>query len=281
MKNRIIRITDINEIDTSRISVYDMNNRYVDPRGNMYALRYNKMSRRVEIIKLLRTHASDASLMQHEIIRKKISDRAAPETETASDAPDTGDIYELFDPDIFIDEMLNLMKTHKDRLKGIIMNIKKSNVISRDNKNDSVILEDLFRNIDIDGIQQMEKLENYQKELTNYPRSITYYQAKLDDRGRHMIDALAGSTSKIMRFIYLYEMKNQSSDAYRILLRLSNDIYEYLTNRDEESMKNLTPFEKQAYQDAMVSLSNTITEIRDFLTKVKTLDEYVENTDNL
>jgi len=281
MKNRIIRITDINEIDTSRISVYDMNNRYVDPRGNMYALRYNKMSRRVEIIKLLRTHASDASLMQHEIIRKKISDRAAPETETASDAPDTGDIYELFDPDIFIDEMLNLMKTHKDRLKGIIMNIKKSNVISRDNKNDSVILEDLFRNIDIDGIQQMEKLENYQKELTNYPRSITYYQAKLDDRGRHMIDALAGSTSKIMRFIYLYEMKNQSSDVYRILLRLSNDIHDYLANRDEESMKNLTPFEKQAYQDAMVSLSNTINEIRDFLTKIRTLDEYVENTDNL
>ena len=42
MKNVIIRINDISDIDTSKISVYDLNNRYVDTHGTMYGLRYNK-----------------------------------------------------------------------------------------------------------------------------------------------------------------------------------------------------------------------------------------------
>jgi hypothetical protein len=48
MKKRIIRVTDIAEVDTSKISVYDLNNRYVDPLGNMFGLKYNRELRRVE-----------------------------------------------------------------------------------------------------------------------------------------------------------------------------------------------------------------------------------------
>lgn len=282
MKNRIIRINDINEIDTTRVSVYDLNNRYVDARGNMYGLKYNRADRRVEIIKIMRTHTSDASQMHQEIIRKKLHDRTNPDHEKQQiEETKTEDIFNVFDPDIFIDEMLNLMKTHKDRLKGIIMNIKKSNLVSRENKNESVIMEDLFRNIEIDGLLQMDKLENYQKELSNYPRSITYYQAKLDDHGREMIDSLAGNTAKVMRFIYLYEMKNMATEVYRILLRLSSDLHEHISHKEEDDLKALTPGERQSYQDALVSLTNTIGEIRDFLSRLKLMDDYIENSDNL
>jgi hypothetical protein len=42
MKKKIIRINDISEIDTSKISVYDLNNRYVDPKGNLFGLKYDR-----------------------------------------------------------------------------------------------------------------------------------------------------------------------------------------------------------------------------------------------
>lgn len=282
-RTRLIRITDISDIDTSRVSVYDMNNRYVDARGNIYGLKYNREQRRVEVIKLMRTHTSAAPEVQKEIVRKKIQDRTYPGNEVqAQEEEGAGeDLYDFFDPDIFIDSLLTMMKTHRDRMKGIAMNIKKSNVIPRENKNDSVILDDLFRNIDIDGIQQMEKLENYQKELTSYPRSITYYQAKLDDHGRAIIDNLAGSTAKIMRFIYLYEMKNMSDELYRTLLRLLMDLYDSIGHKDEEDMKNMTSGERQSYNDAMVSLSNTIDEIREFQSNLKAFEEYIEHGENL
>jgi len=54
MKQRIIKINDISEIDTSKISVYDLNNRYIDKNGSMFSLKYNRGERKVEIIKIVR-----------------------------------------------------------------------------------------------------------------------------------------------------------------------------------------------------------------------------------
>lgn len=71
MKNVIIRINDISDIDTAKISVYDLNNRYVDMHGNMYGLKYNKALKRMEVIKIVRTHEKNAGTFQQKIIIKK------------------------------------------------------------------------------------------------------------------------------------------------------------------------------------------------------------------
>jgi tRNA A37 threonylcarbamoyladenosine dehydratase len=68
MKKRIIRISDISEVDTSKISVYDLNNRYVDPLGTMFGLKYNRDQRRIEIIKLERIHSSEMLQYQRKIM---------------------------------------------------------------------------------------------------------------------------------------------------------------------------------------------------------------------
>ncbi|HXK65620.1 MAG TPA: hypothetical protein PK348_05090, partial [Spirochaetota bacterium] len=61
MKTRFIRIDDISQIDTSKISTFDLANRYIDKYGNMYGLRYNRAQKKVEIVKIMRTPKKHAS----------------------------------------------------------------------------------------------------------------------------------------------------------------------------------------------------------------------------
>jgi len=55
MKTKFIRIDDVSEIDTSKIGIFDMANRYIDKYGNMYGLRYNRDVKKIEVVKIMRT----------------------------------------------------------------------------------------------------------------------------------------------------------------------------------------------------------------------------------
>jgi hypothetical protein len=280
MKSPIIRINDVSEIDTSRVSVYDLNNRYLDRRGNMYGLKYDRLSKKIQIIRIVRTLTDEAQLLQQKIIRKKIDQTKNPAEE---DFP--AEQFELqeesfFDPDLLVSETLNLVTAHKERLRGIIMNIKNSNIFPKENKHESVELENIFRNLEIDGIQQFEKVENYEKELSHYPRSITYYQAKIDNHGRAVIESLGNNKDKIMNFIHLYEMYISLKAVYRNLKKILMSLVEFINQRDVESGRKFTPFEKQSFEDSQVSIANTLFEIDDILNKLAPLGEYLKSPEN-
>jgi hypothetical protein len=280
MKSPIIRINDVSEIDTSRVSVYDLNNRYLDRRGNMYGLKYDRVSKKIQIIRIVRTLTDEAQLLQQRIIRKKIDQTKNPSEE---DLPsEQFDIQEesFFDPDLVVSETLSLVSAHKERLRGIMMNIKNSNIFPKENKHESVELENIFRNLEIDGIQQFEKVENYEKELSHYPRSITYYQAKIDNHGRAVIEALGNSKDKIMNFIHLYEMYISLRAVYKNLKKILMSLVEFINQRDVESGRKFTPFEKQSFEDSQVSIANTLFEIDDILNKLAPLGEYLKSPEN-
>jgi len=278
MKNVIIRINDISDIDTSKISVYDLNNRYVDTHGTMFGLKYNKGARKIEVIKIVRTHEKNAASFQHKIIQKKrdTGDLPSPGEDLQFPAEegiaeDTGAEY---NPEAFVESAIEMAKTHRERLKGIMMNIRNSNVITKENKTESNQLEDIFRNIDIDGMQGIENLMNYQKELINYPRSLTYYQAKMDDRGRAIIDTLASGNRKVMRFIYLAEMLDNIARLYRNIDRMLKALKDFFEEKNLDDAKWISSHERQSFRDGMVSITTTITEIEDLLDDLKELEEY-------
>lgn len=271
MKTRIIRINSIDEIDTSRISVYDLNNRYIDPKGDMYGLKYNIADKRIEIIKLMRAHAKDAAAVSQQIIRKKhdVLQReaqsepappAAVRAETASQPAAKRPVAAGGDPVSIINAGMELLIVHKNRLNGIIMNLKNSHFIKDEDKTDNIGLDDYFRTISIDAIQKIDKLETYQKELQNYPRSSTYYQSKIDKDGLAIMETLSGDQERLMKFIYRYEMFNGMRGILRQERKLLNDLLRFLSGISGEMMKHLERFEKQNYEDALTSLKNTITE---------------------
>ncbi len=288
MKNIIIRINDVSEIDTSRVSVYDMNNRYIDPYGNLYGLKYNLGSKKVEIIRLVRANDKLASDMEYEVYRKKmtefgelnekdefIEEDQPPETVVHEPVDET-----LFDPEEYIEDSINLMKTHRGRIAGIIMNIRNSNIVSQDNKSESSELDDIFRTIEIDGLQGFEDAENYQKELINYPRSITYYQSKIDTRGRKIVETLAAHKDRVMKFIYYYEMYHTIHDLYQKVITMLNRLQEFFRDKNPDNVRNIPPQDKQAYRDAELSIKNTVYEIEKVLDESKLFEEYLYNADN-
>lgn len=277
MKNVIIRINDISDIDTSKVSVYDLNNRYLDSHGTMFGLKYNKSLRKIEVIKIVRTHEKNAASYQQQIMQKKripgeLSSAMEEESDFNTSPADMEE--EAFNPDVFLERTLEMTRTHRERIKGIIMNIRNSNIIPKDNKTESNQLEDLFRNLEIDGIQGADNLLNYQKELASYPRSLTYYQAKMDDRGREIIETLASSNRKVMRFIYLAEMMENVKLLYKNIEKMIKKLMAFLEEKNPDDIKWINAHERQSYKDGMVSISTTVQEIEKLQDEMKQLEDY-------
>ena len=107
MKKRIIRIADVSEIDTSKISVYDLNNRYIDSIGNMFGLKYNRGTRKVEIIKLERIHSSEMLQYQRKImVLRDIEQNQNVQNELKEKQDFETESEEIFfEPDVFIESV--------------------------------------------------------------------------------------------------------------------------------------------------------------------------------
>lgn len=294
MKTKFIRVKDISEIDTSKVRVYDLNNRYIDREGNMYGLRYNRQTRKMDIIKIIRTPAKSAEYYQQILVNQKKLGIIGRDDEKIFESEDEieGDLtlsnnstididaVELaFDPNSFIDTLVNLMQTHRERLSGIMMNIRNSSIISEDDRGNYKQLDDIFRNIDMDGIQRIEKVLAIHKEIKNYPRSISYYLSKLDGKGRRIINELDSDRSK-MDYIYYSEMFYLIKNLYRTLFKMLKDLNYFIENNNPDDRVDLNYTEKKFYQDARISVDNTLSEIDWLLEDIKRLDNYLSDPTN-
>jgi hypothetical protein len=283
MKKRFIKIKDVSQIDTSKISVYDLNNRYIDPMGNLFGLKYNRAGKKIEIIKLERVHTSQTRQYQRKIFQNRESENiydTAQGTESKNhDSDDIDNDKLFFEPDPFIEKVVSDAEIHKERINGIIMNINDSGIFPKEKKMDSTEFDDITRSLDIEGIQQLEKLDSYYRELTNYPRSITYYQAKIDNDGKDMIDLLAGNKEKTMRFIFLYEMSSSIKRVYKGLYKHIKRLDEFTDSKNPDEITGITKPQKQSFIDARTSIVNTISDIEKILETNNLLYDYALNPD--
>jgi hypothetical protein len=184
-----------------------------------------------------------------------------------------------FDPEQFINVTIDLMKAHKQRLQGITANIKKSNIIPESDKNEYNYLIDAFRNLDIDGVQRIDKILGNFKELISYPRSLTYYISKLDNKGRKIIDQLDNDKSK-MNYISHSEMYYSFWNLYKTMQKVLKDLSDFLGDKDPENMPNLTHMEKQSFNDAQISIKNSLAEIDGILSSCRLFEQHLSRTDN-
>jgi len=282
MKKKIIKINDISQIDTSKISVFDFNNRYIDPHGNIYGLKHDKVTRKVEIIKLRRYGARESVIYQQMTNRNKGIDvhsanlmqgnPGANENTTPADA--------LYDPENFIGKVMNYADTHKARVLGIIKNIDESGIFGKENKHELNEFNDIIRNLEIDGVQQLDRLETYYKELTNYPRTITYYQTKMDNAAKRIFEQIAANQEQAMRFIYYYEMSFTIKGVYSNLQKYTSQLDILTSEKNFEDKPHVTKYHKQSFLDARTSIENTLSDIEEILRENSELNDYVSNADN-
>lgn len=268
MKTPIIRINSTEDIDLSKITLYDLNNRYVDAKGDMYCLSLDMSTKKIKIIRIIRTLATEEKSMKQQILQQKfISRLTAPEKKEEKDKEVIIPDDDSFEPYSVLSEALSFMEAHKERIKNIILNIKNSSLFSKGRKDDIMDLETMFRNLDLDGIQQIEKVIAYEKELSQYPRSITYYQAKIDSRARILIEQMGSNSEKIMKFIHFYEMYHSVVKTYNTLKQMLTELYAFINTRqggDAQTNHN----EIRAFQDAKTSIGSTLVEADEIMKKM-------------
>jgi len=270
MKTRFIRIDDISQIDTSKISTFDLANRYIDKYGNMYGLRYNRAERKIEIVKIMRTPKKHASYFSQKLLRKPEKVESAHQDDYLGEAME-------FDPEMCINHIVEITRTHKDRLNGIIVSIANSNIISDTDKMTWNTMNDYFRNLDMDGIQALEKINELYTEFNNYPRSIIYYQSKLDTKHRKILDEIPSESSKL-RYVKYYEMWYQVRNAYKTIIKILSDIRFLLEQQHIEEKRNMTPFQKQTYSDAIISIDNTLAEANKILSDCALIEDMISTS---
>ncbi len=293
MKTRFIKIDDVSEIDTTQATVYDLSNRYIDSKGNMYGLRYNRENRKIEIVRLMRTPSKHAGYYQQKVHERKrqwadstdaIVDNGSVVSHYDHDIGEEGDdnieAVELeFNPDDFVDHAVETLKTHRDRIQGIMMNVTNSRIVKENDRVAMNYINDMFRNLDIDGIQRIEKIIDAYTELKNYPRSLTYYQSKLDTKRRKNFDDIPDNNKK-MHYIFLYEMWYAIRGGYKALEKMLSDLQYFIEEENADDTRKVTQAELQHMNDALTSIKNTIGESESIQGDLKKLEDYIDDITN-
>jgi hypothetical protein len=270
MKTQFIQIQDISEIDTTKVNVYDLNKRYIDRAGNMYGLRYNRDQKKIEIIKIMRTTARNQQYFaQKMMINKKDSmgsgsEGAMPgyneplmwDTEASN-----GETIPM-DTESFRSEMFAALLVYKERITGIVKNISNVPLIPREQRDLNIKLDDLLRNLDIDGVQRLDKVLTTYREMTDYPRSVNYYLAKLDARARSFLSKIPGDEAKL-KFIIYHETASNLREIFYFLSKVLSELNQFMAENKDAKHVRINQQEKQSLSDAMVSMINTITDLQD------------------
>ncbi|MGJ4786991.1 hypothetical protein EHQ52_09905 [Leptospira koniambonensis] len=340
-----IIVNSIDEIDPNKLSLAQLGTKYLDRNGNRYAVRFNKESRKAEIIRITLQKASEAEANKPKLGRvnpkatsnpldlQKLSnllkstkhpsadwvENLAEKTKhtkpssansekpayipntpkeldiTPSEGPDLSarmnsvqnDIFDLSKVDLnisdaglssnvgkedipvfienieagsnretkYIEDSVQQFQKIKDRIESVLNNIRNSKIFEAtgdpsENKN---IVGNLAREFDIEFFQKLDKILNYHKELTSYPRSITYYIAKYES---HRKQALQSKTSDIekLKLVIRWEMQELLLDLTRKVKKMVLNALNVLNTKNENHLKQVAYNQQQMYKDARSAL---------------------------
>ncbi|MBP7902254.1 MAG: hypothetical protein KA015_05510 [Spirochaetes bacterium] len=294
MQTQFVYIDDISKIDSSKATVYDLNKRYIDSEGNMYGLKYNRESKKIEVIRLLRTSIQHAQMVAKRMQEKMKADlpKLSRDEEVISNTvhPDTPESFEEIEkeysksskivPDIFVTERFNDLPVFKERLKGLLRNIANSNINSREHREISTPLDEVIRNIEIDGLGKIEKITSSYRELTEYPRSINYYIGRLDNRAREILNNISSDSKKI-KFILWMEMLHSLKEFYQSVGKMLIALERKLDKTAEERLSKIGALERQSYHDARTTITNTKSDIEDMSRKLNEFELFIYSQDNV
>ncbi|TGK01245.1 hypothetical protein EHQ53_08960 [Leptospira langatensis] len=342
-----IIVNSIDEIDPNKLSLSQLGTKYLDRNGNRYAVRFNKETRKAEIIRITLQKASDAASSKprtgklnsksYPLDLQKLStllkntkhpsaewienlaekSKSSPsirpsgpsisperqsypanqESETIAPSSDTADLmarvaaahndqFDLSRVDLnisdaglsetskedtpvfveaieagssreskYIDDSVQQFQKIKERIESVLNNIRNSKIFEAtgdpsDNKN---IVGNLTREFDIEFFQKLDKILNYHKELTSYPRSITYYTAKYESHRKQALQSRSSDQEKL-KLVIRWEMQEMLLSLARKLKKMVLNALNVLNTKNENHLKQVAYNQQQMYKDARSAL---------------------------
>lgn len=303
MKTNFIRINDISEIDTSKITTYDLNNRYIDARGNMYSLRYNRADHKVEIIRIIRTQAKNATYFQQKMQQyrsqvdtleesdnidnvESLNEKAPEKTgmeilEERISAESESPVKKMpdFNPDIFINDAIMLLGRHKERMTGIINNLDHSHLLADKYRDEKQQLDEIYRNLEVEAIQRCEKIISQHKELFSYPRSLSYYTSKLDSNGKSIVEDLENDQQKL-KYVIHHELYTSFKSYYKNLRKVLDLLNDFLEKQMNIGRLVIESRYKKYFNDAKISIASTYEDMANMTIALGKFEDFMDNSSN-
>ena len=269
MKIDYIHVNSIADIDLDRIPLASIHlHRYIDSDNNRFALRFNKDTHKVEIHRLLK--------------KSELENFSKPPETTPSATPPRDPVYEIkteaekenvsnligenSDLNIFeteenitadlpyedcqthIRQDLQKLEEMKSRLVHILNNLNGSRIYEHSGA-EREIIPDLNRKLDVEVFQEIERAEKYFRELTLYPRPISYYSGKYDKTRPGILKKIDSNEEKMNRLIK-WEMEAIFFD---LLTQVKNGILNLLEKinlKSEDQISKLAYNNQQIFRDA-------------------------------
>lgn len=286
VKLEYIPINSIDEIDPRRVSIRDLNKKYIDREGNRYATRFNIKTREVEIVRLART-IEEARRLQIKIRNQKSGTSPVPSTSRSeaiseprpAEGIDPGDYYHtaddigghgIVDKDL-LDDCVQEVTKIRERQQAVLNSLRKNQIFDRDQYDG---FSEITRKIDTESWQAGDEAINYYKELYSYPRPVTHYLNRLNSEDRQWVESLGDEQSRL-ELIKKLEMYNGFHKAFQSIYSVTSDLKGMLEEIPEEMQSKLTASQTMAVRDALPSLE-IIQE--NSLAKMAALDEWHEQT---
>ena len=278
-----IPINSIDEIDPRKISIRDLNKKYIDREGNRYATRFNLKTRQVEIVRLARS-MEEARRLQLRIKNEKTGSSGpapSPGRPSPSGTAETEDYYHS--PDIpgsraiadkeLLDDCSQEVGKIRERQQAVLNTLRKQQVFEKESYDG---FSEIARKVDTESWQAGEEAINYYKELYSYPRPVTHYLNRLSAADRSWVESLGDEESRL-DLIRKLEMYRTFHNAFQSMYAVSTDLKGMIEEMPEESQSRLSATQTMAMRDVLPSLE-IIQE--NCLEKMASLDEWLEQVRN-
>lgn len=264
MRHNYIRIDSIADIDTSRITLRSIENRYIDSQGRRYATRFNLRSRRIEIVPI--------ALGREEAVlaRRLFSAPGQPESsEHRSEArgenrahptpmklpqwlaalniePDTSDA----DLHNFLVVAEREMQRNGERYRGLIQSLKMSSVLEdmKDSNQHDAILE-LTNTYERDIQAHAARVQAMVVEFLRFPKPLASYLGQIDRNCKKYVEKLEMDKQK--KYCMAYLLAGEMFGVFKGCMELIEMIDRFTA---EARPDRLNYDRKGAYESAMETL---------------------------
>jgi hypothetical protein len=263
MKHNYIRINSVADIDTSRITVRNIENRYIDSQGRRYATRFNLRTRRIEIVPIalgreeavlarkLFASSSEAHAEQNAESREKRRVHPSPMKLPAWLAAMN------VEPDMSESELHGFlviaereMQRNGERYRGLIQSLKMSSVLEdvKDSNQHDAILE-LTNTYEREIQAHAARVQAMVVEFLRFPKPLASYMGQVDRNSKKYVEKLEMDKQK--RYCMAYLLAGEMFAVFKGCMELIEMVEKFTADSRPD---RLNYDRKGAFESAMQTL---------------------------
>ncbi|PJZ53666.1 LIC_10450 family protein [Leptospira adleri] len=154
-----------------------------------------------------------------------------------------------------IEKRISDLTKIKERIHSVLNNLQNSKIfeITGDPSENKNIIGNLNREFDIEFFQKLDKILNYHKELTTYPRSVNYYTAKYESSRKQLLQSKTLDSEKL-KLVTLWEMQEMMLGLIQKLKKMVLNTLNVLNTKNDNHIKQLAYNQQQMFRDSRTAL---------------------------